>query len=248
MATCKTIPERRNLVNLSRTNSPHFPISRDRGISNRNFGTWIRRHIRVVWSAPFYNRVCNATCTPTTRGKKVAWESHRKRWQLLVEWFETKNKVSYIAHSPSPRSSLYITVFSQSIYVSIVSLLSSPISLNSTSISSKAEAPTQPALTPAQRTPTTAEAGLDPTVINGGVINSIKSTAKLGKGEWAVIESDESDGSFLNLPITYSILTNVDKEHLDYYNNFSTLKKYFKTVFYFVYGRLPGQKAFGGAG
>ena len=60
------------------------------------------------------------------------------------------------------------------------------------------------------------EAGLDPTVINGGVINSLKNNAQLGKGEWAVIESDESDGSFLKLPITYSIVTNVDKEHLNY--------------------------------
>ena len=73
-----------------------------------------------------------------------------------------------------------------------------------------------------------AEAGLDPTVINGGIINSIKNTAHLGKGEWAVIESDESDGSFLKLPITYSIVTNVDKEHLDYYRNFETLKKSFR--------------------
>ena len=69
--------------------------------------------------------------------------------------------------------------------------------------------------------------GLDPTVINGGVINSIKNNAQLGKGEWAVIESDESDGSFLKLPITYSIVTNVDKEHLDYYGNFKKLKKCF---------------------
>ena len=61
------------------------------------------------------------------------------------------------------------------------------------------------------------ESGLDPTVINGGVINSLKNTAQLGKGEWAVIESDESDGSFLKLPITYSIVTNLDKEHLDFY-------------------------------
>ena len=73
------------------------------------------------------------------------------------------------------------------------------------------------------------EAGLDPTVINGGVINSLKNTAQLGKGEWAVIESDESDGSFLKLPITYSIVTNVDKEHLDYYGNFEKLKKSFGT-------------------
>ena len=72
-----------------------------------------------------------------------------------------------------------------------------------------------------------AEAGLDPTVINGGVINSLKNNAPLGKGEWAVIESDESDGSFLKLPITYSIVTNLDKEHLDFYGNFRKLKKSF---------------------
>ena len=71
------------------------------------------------------------------------------------------------------------------------------------------------------------ESGLDPTVINGGVINSLKNTAQLGKGEWAVIESDESDGSFLKLPITYSIVTNVDKEHLDFYGSFKKLKKSF---------------------
>ena len=73
-----------------------------------------------------------------------------------------------------------------------------------------------------------AKAGLDPTVINGGVINSFKNTAQLGKGEWAVIESDESDGSFLKLPVTYSIVTNVDREHLDYYGNFEKLKKSFR--------------------
>ena len=72
------------------------------------------------------------------------------------------------------------------------------------------------------------ESGLDPTVINGGVINSIKNTAKLGKGEGAVIESDESDGSFLKLPITYSIVTNIDKEHLDFYGSFEELKKNFR--------------------
>ena len=71
------------------------------------------------------------------------------------------------------------------------------------------------------------EAGLDPTVINGGVINSFKNNAQLGKGEWAVIESDESDGSFLKLPVTYSIVTNIDREHLDYYGNFEKLKKSF---------------------
>ena len=74
-----------------------------------------------------------------------------------------------------------------------------------------------------------AEAGLDPTIINGGVINSLKNTAHLGKGEWAVIESDESDGSFLKLPITYSIVTNLDKEHLDFYRSFNRLKNSFRS-------------------
>ena len=70
-------------------------------------------------------------------------------------------------------------------------------------------------------------AKLDPTIINGGVINSIKNNAKFGRGEWAVLEADESDGSFLKLPINYSIVTNIDKEHLDYYKNYETLKKAF---------------------
>ena len=74
-----------------------------------------------------------------------------------------------------------------------------------------------------------AEAGLDPTIINGGVINSLKNNAHLGKGEWAVIESDESDGSFLKLPITYSIVTNLDKEHLDFYRSFNRLKNSFRS-------------------
>ena len=68
---------------------------------------------------------------------------------------------------------------------------------------------------------------LDPTIINGGVINSLKSNAKLGKGDWAILEADESDGSFLKLPINYSIVTNIDYEHLDYYKNFKNLEKSF---------------------
>ena len=68
---------------------------------------------------------------------------------------------------------------------------------------------------------------LDPTIINGGVINSFKSNAKLGKGEWAILEADESDGSFLKLPINYSIVTNIDNEHLDYYKNFKNLENSF---------------------
>ena len=68
---------------------------------------------------------------------------------------------------------------------------------------------------------------LDPTIINGGVINSFKSNAKLGKGEWAILEADESDGSFLKLPINYSIVTNIDYEHIEYYKNFKNLEKSF---------------------
>ncbi len=68
---------------------------------------------------------------------------------------------------------------------------------------------------------------LDPTIINGGVINSFKSNAKLGNGEWAILEADESDGSFLKLPINYSIVTNIDYEHLDFYKNYKNLEKSF---------------------
>ena len=68
---------------------------------------------------------------------------------------------------------------------------------------------------------------LDPTIINGGVINSFNSNAKLGKGEWAILEADESDGSFLKLPVNYSIVTNIDYEHIDYYKNFRNLENSF---------------------
>ena len=68
---------------------------------------------------------------------------------------------------------------------------------------------------------------LDPTIINGGVINSFKSNAKLGKGDWAILEADESDGSFLKLPINYSIVTNIDFEHIDYYKSYKNLENSF---------------------
>ncbi len=68
---------------------------------------------------------------------------------------------------------------------------------------------------------------LDPTIINGGVINSIKNTAKLGKSDWSVLEADESDGSFVHIPPTYSIITNVDREHMDFYESIEKLKNYF---------------------
>jgi len=70
-------------------------------------------------------------------------------------------------------------------------------------------------------------AKLDPTIINGGVINSLNSNARFGKGEWAVLEADESDGSFLNFPVNYSVVTNLDKEHLDFYKNFKNLQSSF---------------------
>ena len=71
------------------------------------------------------------------------------------------------------------------------------------------------------------EAKLDPTIINGGVLNSFGNSAKLGKSNWCIIESDESDGSFLKIPFTYSIVTNIDAEHLDYYKSLKNLKKNF---------------------
>ena len=68
---------------------------------------------------------------------------------------------------------------------------------------------------------------LDPTIINGGVLNSFGNSAKLGKSNWCVTESDESDGSFLKIPFTYSIATNLDSEHLDFYKSINNLKKCF---------------------
>jgi len=70
-------------------------------------------------------------------------------------------------------------------------------------------------------------AKIDPTVINGGVLNSFSGSAKLGKSDWCILESDESDGSFIKIPSTYSIVTNIDKEHLDYYKSLEVLKKNF---------------------
>ncbi|MDA9677520.1 UDP-N-acetylmuramate--L-alanine ligase [Pelagibacteraceae bacterium] len=69
---------------------------------------------------------------------------------------------------------------------------------------------------------------LKPTIINGGIINEIGTNTKLGSGDWMVVEADESDGTFLKLPATISVVTNIDKEHLDFYKNFSDLQKSFK--------------------
>ena len=68
---------------------------------------------------------------------------------------------------------------------------------------------------------------LDPTIINGGVLNSLKNSAKLGKSDWCILEADESDGSFIHVPPTYSIITNIDREHMDFYNSMSDLKNLF---------------------
>ena len=68
---------------------------------------------------------------------------------------------------------------------------------------------------------------LDPTIINGGVLNAIKSSAKLGKSDWCILEADESDGSFIHVPPTYSIVTNIDREHMDYYHSINDLKNLF---------------------
>ena len=71
------------------------------------------------------------------------------------------------------------------------------------------------------------ETKIDPTIINGGVINSINNSAKLGKSEWSILEADESDGSFVHTPPTYAIITNIDREHMDYYGSMDKLNKYF---------------------
>ena len=70
-------------------------------------------------------------------------------------------------------------------------------------------------------------AKIDPTVINGGILNSYGNSARLGKSEWCILESDESDGSFLNIPVNYSVVTNIDEEHLDFYKSINNLKKHF---------------------
>jgi len=71
-------------------------------------------------------------------------------------------------------------------------------------------------------------ANFDPTIVNGGIINSYSNNNRLGKGEWMVVEADESDGTFLRLPHQINIITNLDIEHIDYYKNKDNLIKAFK--------------------
>ncbi|HEY7247575.1 MAG TPA: UDP-N-acetylmuramate--L-alanine ligase [Xanthobacteraceae bacterium] len=70
--------------------------------------------------------------------------------------------------------------------------------------------------------------GLDPTVINGGIINAYGTNARLGAGDWMVVEADESDGTFLKLPADVAIVTNVDPEHLDHFKTFEAVQEAFR--------------------
>lgn len=71
--------------------------------------------------------------------------------------------------------------------------------------------------------------GIDPTVINGGIINAYGSNARMGQGEWIVAEADESDGTFTKLPTQVGIVTNIDPEHMDHYRDFDALRAAFQT-------------------
>ncbi len=71
--------------------------------------------------------------------------------------------------------------------------------------------------------------GFDPTVINGGIINAYGTNARLGDGEWMVVEADESDGTFLKLPAEVAIVTNIDPEHLDYFKTFEAVQAAFRS-------------------
>ena len=70
--------------------------------------------------------------------------------------------------------------------------------------------------------------GLDPTVINGGIINAYGTNARMGEGEWMVVEADESDGTFLKLPADIAVVTNIDPEHLDHYGTFDAVRAAFR--------------------
>jgi UDP-N-acetylmuramate--alanine ligase len=70
--------------------------------------------------------------------------------------------------------------------------------------------------------------GMDPTVVNGGIINAYGTNAKVGEGDWIVVEADESDGTFLKLKSTVAVVTNIDPEHLDFYGEFEGVKRAFR--------------------
>jgi UDP-N-acetylmuramate--alanine ligase len=72
--------------------------------------------------------------------------------------------------------------------------------------------------------------GFDPTVVNGGIINSYGTNARVGAGEWMVVEADESDGTFLKLPANVAVVTNIDPEHLDHFKTFDAIKEAFRSL------------------
>ena len=71
-------------------------------------------------------------------------------------------------------------------------------------------------------------AKFDPTVVNGGIIEAYGTNARLGKSDWMVVEADESDGTFIKLPSTYVVITNIDREHIDFYKTFDNLNRAFR--------------------
>ena len=72
-------------------------------------------------------------------------------------------------------------------------------------------------------------AGLDPTVINGGIINAYGTNARLGAGDWMVVEADESDGSFVKLPAIAAVITNIDREHMEFYGDFDAVRRAYQS-------------------
>ena len=85
-------------------------------------------------------------------------------------------------------------------------------------------------------------AGLEPTAMSGGIINDWGSNARHGKGDWMVVEADESDGTFTALPTQIGVVTNIDPEHLDYYGSVEAMNMAFRTFFNNIpfYGRNGG--------
>ena len=70
--------------------------------------------------------------------------------------------------------------------------------------------------------------GFDPTVINGGIINAYGTNARMGASDWMVVEADESDGTFVRLPVDVALVTNIDPEHLDHYGSFERVREAFR--------------------
>ena len=95
--------------------------------------------------------------------------------------------------------------------------------------------------------------GMDPTVVNGGIINAYGTNARLGAGEWVVVEADESDGTFLRLPATIAVVTNADPDHLDFYGTFDAMRGglpalHRECAFLWFRGAVPGSSRSPGDG